>query len=90
MLPADNGKHFPTHQNPGDHTKLPVAEAELQNWQLLWSGLFSLQTNEVSIRSKPTILEANEEKNELKRLFDEAILLTQASSNDASSNSKQD
>ena len=65
MLPADKGKHFPTRQNPGDYTKLPVAAAELQNLQLLWSGLSWLQTNEVSIPSKPRILEANEEKNEL-------------------------
>ena len=78
ILPANKWKHFPTYQNPADHTTRPVAAAELQNLQLWLSGLSWVQTNEVSIPSQPPILEANEKKNELKRSFDETILLTQA------------
>ena len=67
MLPAKKCKHVSTHQNPVDHTTRPVAAAELQNLQLWWSRPSRLQTNEISIPSQPTILEANEFKNELKR-----------------------
>ena len=41
-----------------------------------------MQTNEVSIPSQPTILEANEEKNEVKRSVDKTILLLQAAGRD--------
>ena len=74
MLPANKWKHVPTHQNPADQTTLSLAAAELQNLQLWWSGPSWLQTNEVSIPSHPTILEANEEKNELKGSIDETTI----------------
>ena len=78
MLPADKWNHVQTHQNPVDHTTRPVAASELQNLQLWWSGLSWLQRDQVCTPSQPTIFEANEEKNELKRSFDETILVSQA------------